>query len=263
MFTRLMLALALAAGPPHFGLSQSRSVEPDEPTRTAASSSASVFAVGERLTYDVSWRDFIVAGELTLEVKERTSVGGRDSYHVTAVAESVGLGALVYKVNDRYDSFIDAATLKPFRAEKHSRRGKKSKTTAVIMDQQGRVAQLTDGRPIDIPADTHDLAGLMYAIRTIDLRPGASHAFTLLEDEKLYSILVEPERREKVQTRAGTFEAVKVSVRVVENGKSNDKARLRLYVTNDARRWPVLLTADPKWGEVHVELTSATGGLKK
>jgi len=186
-------------------------------------------------------------------------VDGIDSFHVTAVARSVGLGSLVLKVNDRYDSFIDAATLKPFRAEKHSRRGKKSRTTSITIDNERGTARLTDGRSIEIPADTYDLAGLMYAIRAIELRPGSSRTFTLLEDDKRYTILVEAGQREKIRTRAGAFDAVRVSARVVEKANSRDKARLRLYVTDDARRLPVLLTADPSSGEVRVELTSVTG----
>jgi len=40
-------------------------------------------------------------------------------------------------------------------------------------------------------------------------------------------------------------------------GRENDKLyNLKIFVTNDARRVPVLITAEPSWGSVRVELTS-------
>jgi hypothetical protein len=38
---------------------------------------------------------------------------------------------------------------------------------------------------------------------------------------------------------------------------------LKIYLTNDAQRLPVLITAEPTWGEVRVELIVATGTKKK
>jgi hypothetical protein len=46
--------------------------------------------------------------------------------------------------------------------------------------------------------------------------------------------------------------------------RANDKLyNLRLYVTNDQRRIPVLITAEPTWGSVRVQLISATPAIKK
>ena len=65
----------------------------------------------------VSWADFLVAGELTLDTKERAAGEGVDAFHVSAQAQSVGLdSAMAMKVNDTHDSFLNAATLAPVRA---------------------------------------------------------------------------------------------------------------------------------------------------
>lgn len=242
-----------------FSGAQIESVKAERPA-ASASGTQNPFVAGERLTYDVSWADFIVAGELTIQTDNRRSFDGVDAYHVTAQAKSVGLvSGLVLKVNDVYDSFVKAATLQPFRAEKRMRHGKKQSQSSVTIDQERRTAQLAGGRTLEIPAETYDLAGLIFAIRGMDLSLGKARTFTLIEDDKLYTIKVQPEGREKITTRAGSFDAVRIATSMAK-GQENDKLyNLRLFITGDKRRLPVLITAEPKWGSVRVELTSATG----
>jgi len=215
------------------------------------------------LSYDVSWADFIVAAELTIETDQRRTFDGIDGYHATVQARTVGLVNGLFKVNDVYESFINAATLQPFRAEKRSRHRKTQTQSSVAIDQNKRTALLDGGRTLEIPEDTYDLAALIFAIRGMDLTMGKTRTLTVLEDDKLYTIKLQPEARERVTTPAGSYDTVKIATSRVK-GRENDKLyNLRIYITNDARRLPVLITAEPSWGAVRVELTSATGTKTK
>jgi len=254
LFGLILVALSFAAS-----FSQTRPVSSDRSMAVSASAARNPFVAGERLSYDVSWADFIIAGELTIQTDERRTFDGVDGYHVTAQARTVGLvSGLALKVLDVYDSFINAATLQPFRAEKRLRHGKKQAQSSVILDQEHRTARLADGRTLAIPPDTYDLAGLIFAIRGMDLTLGKARTITVIEDEKLYTIKLQPEGVEKVTTRAGIYDTVKIATSRMK-GLENDKLyNLRMYITNDARRIPVLITAEPSWGSVRVELTSVT-----
>src|ERR1051325_11735664 len=243
------LALALPAGAQTHSIKADRSV----PARY-------VPAVGERLNYDVSWADFIVAGELTLETKDRRTVDGVDAFHVSAQAQSVGLvSVMAMKVNDVYESFLNAATLMPFRASKRIHHGKKQDQGTVTLDQQKRTARLDDGRTIEIPPDTYDIAGLLFAIRGMELTVGRAREFNILEEGKLYKISVSPEAKEKVTPPAGTFETVRVATKSLSGGRESNLYNLKMYLTTDARRLPAMLTAEPSWGSVRVQLTSISG----
>lgn len=260
MFKKMLFALALVTLTIPAGFAQINSVKTDRTDKVSSPASVSPFVVGERLSYDVSWSDFLVAGELVLETKDRRSFDGIDGFHVTAQAQSVGIvSAFVYKVNDVYDSFINAATLQPFRAEKRSRRGKKRAEASITIDQKARTARYSDGKTIEVPPDTYDMAGLLYAIRAMDLTIGKKRTLTLIEDNKLYTITIEPEGREKITTRAGSYDAVRMTTKSTGGRNNNNLYDLRIYVTNDKQRLPVLITAEPSWGQVRVELTSATG----
>jgi hypothetical protein len=254
-----LFALAVVALSFPASLSQTHPVKSD-----TAVSPRNPFVAGERLSYDVSWADFIIAAELTIQTDDRRIFDGIDGYHVTVQAQTVGLvSGLFLKVNDVYESYINAATLQPFRAEKRSRHGKKQTQSSVTIDQGKHIALLAGGRTLEMPEDTYDLAGLIFAIRGMDLTLGKTRALTVLEDDKLYSIKLQPEAREKVTTRAGSYDTVKVATSRTK-GLENDKLyNLRIYITNDARRLPVLITAEPSWGSVRVELTSVAGAKTK
>ncbi len=258
MLKRLLLVLVLTALSLPYSQGQTRVVKSERSIAASASTARNPFMAGERLSYDVSWADFLIAGELTIQTDERRNFDGIDGYHVTAQAKTVGLvSGLALKVNDVYESFINASTLQPFRAEKRMRHGKKQAQSSVTIDQQHRVALVTGGGTLEIPPDTYDLAGLIFAMRGMDLTPGKARTFTVIEDDKLYTITVRPEAKEKITTRAGSYETVRLATSMIK-GRENDKLyNLRMYITNDSRRLPVLITADPPWGSVRVELTSA------
>lgn len=262
MLKRAFILIATLALVSPGALAQSRSIKSDKSDRSAPAKFAPT--VGERLNYDVSWADFITAGELTLETKDRRSVDGVDAFHVSAQAQSVGLvSVMALKVNDVYESFLNAATLMPFRAAKSTRHGKKQDQESMTLDQQKRTARLNDGRTIEIPPDTYDIAGLLFAIRGMELTVGRSHEFNIIEDGKVYKISVTPEGKEKVTTRAGTFDTIRVATKSLTGGRESNLYNLKMFITTDARRLPVMLTAEPSWGSVRVQLTSIIGPAKK
>jgi hypothetical protein len=224
--------------------------------RTAPDKAAAPFVVGEQINYDISWSNFIVAGELTLQTKERAQFYGRDAYHVTAEAQSVGIvKALNYRLNDQYESFVDSSSLAPFRGNKISHHGKKLVQSSFAIDPGGHTARLADGKSIEVPRDTYDMASVLFAIRGMSQTPGSSKTLNVIEDGKVYTIKVEPETREKAYTRAATYDAFRIAVKLIEDGKPTDAHKIRIYLTRDRQRLPVLITAEPPWGQIRIEMT--------
>ncbi|MEW6207303.1 MAG: DUF3108 domain-containing protein [Acidobacteriota bacterium] len=263
MFRKLSSSVAALCVICLASFAQTRNVKTELPG-DEAKKVTSPLVVGEQLNYEVSWESFVVAGELTLEVKERRSFDGIDGFRVSATAESVGLVKLLgYRVKDVYESYIDAATLQPFRATKSAQHGKRLAQDRVTIDHRKRAAQLADGRTIEIPADTYDLVGLMCAVRGMDLTVGQTRNFTLLEDGKLYPLQITVEAKEKIRNRSDKYDVVRITTKALSARGAKDPYKLRIYLTTDHRRLPVLITASPSWGEVRVELTSVAGINKK
>ncbi len=258
MFQRYVLKLGASL----FVLTLGRIVTPQLNPASAAPISASEppFTVGEELKYEASWANFVLAGDMKLQVKERRVFHGIEGYHLLLQAQSVGIvRALLYDLNEVYESYVSAGTLLPFHAENYWEHGSQRERISVKFDQNRGTARLTGSSPFKIPPQTHDLVSLLHAIRRMDLAPGAARTFSLLENKELYTVRAEPEATDRISLRTATYETVRIALRQVEAGRIKDPYKLRLYLSRDLRRLPVLVTAEPNWGRIRVELTSVTG----
>jgi hypothetical protein len=256
LWRTLLCTLGAETAAAHHSNAHAVGAEKGGPDKAVGETPLAPFVVGEQINYDISWSNFIVAGELTLETKERAKLDGREAFHVSAQAQSVGIvKALNYRLNDQYESFVDTSSLLPFRGNKVSHHGKKVVQTSFVIDPNGHTARLDNGKSIELPKDTYDMASVLFAIRGVNQSPGSSKTLNVIEDGKLYTIKVEPEGREKVYTRAADYDAFRIAVKMIEAGKPTDAHKIRIYLTRDQRRLPVLITAEPPWGQIRIEMT--------
>jgi hypothetical protein len=190
---------------------------------------------------------------------ESAELGGKQVYRLVADAQSVGLVSIIaQKVRDVYESFVEIDSLRPVRVDKQKRRGRKQQRISCNIDHQRNIAEFSDGRRITVPPEVYDMVSIIYALRGIDLTPGKKRTFTVLDEGALHTIQAEPEQNEKTYTPAGRFDTTRVSIKFLNGSNVNDKYRLRLYLTRDSRRLPVLLTGEPTWGGIRMELTSSS-----
>src|SRR6188474_2075110 len=73
------------------------------------------FKVGERLTYDVTWSTFLVAGTAYATVAARADAGGAPAYHLIADGRPIPLLQRLYNVYYKMESMLDTVTLLPQR----------------------------------------------------------------------------------------------------------------------------------------------------
>ena len=95
---------------------------PRSPEQAAAARDAAVpFKVGERLTYDVTWSTFLVAGTASSTVAERRSGdGGSATYHLVADGRPIPLLQRLYNIYYKMESMLDTVTLLPQRMSMYS-----------------------------------------------------------------------------------------------------------------------------------------------
>jgi len=74
----------------------------------------SAFQVGEKLRYRITY-GFVDAGEATLEVKSTSKTGnGRELFHAVGIGRTLGGFNAFYKVDDRYESYLDKKGVFPW-----------------------------------------------------------------------------------------------------------------------------------------------------
>lgn len=217
---------------------------------------------GEKLVLDASWGGRVRAGRLTLISTPSSDDDGHSAIILTSLAESVGpVRSFLLAVEHKYSSFLDPATKLPFRFEKSIHEGSKKTEESFLLDQKKHIARTGD-LVIEIPSDTRDITALLYSIRQSDLTLGAVTSFQAFDGTNLFKVDAEAGRRETLKVPAGEFQCVPLAVREQGNSTGNstesDRYKIRVWLTDDSRRLPVLITASPSFGEVRVELRTVT-----
>src|ERR1035437_720024 len=126
------------------------------------------FAVGERLTFNIDF-GFITAGQAVMSIPDYRYVNGRKSLETRVEASSSSSFDWIFRVRDRYETFMDADGIFPWRFEQHVREGSYSKDYDANFDPEARTAETSDGKEFRTPEYVHDIVSAFYYVRTLDL----------------------------------------------------------------------------------------------
>lgn len=219
------------------------------------------FGVGERLTYDVGYK-FISAGTAVFDIaKQLEYINGRPCYKVTFVTASHKSLEFIYKVRDTYRTYLDVDGIFPWKFEQHIRERNFSKDYTAEFDQTNHKA-LSANDTVDIPAFMHDIVSAFYYVRTLDLRSYQRGQFIPLQnfiDGKAHELAVYIVGKERIEVDAGTFDCIVVEPRIAAGSPFGFKGRLRLWLSNDARKIPIKVSTEIPIGSIDAELKQYQG----
>jgi hypothetical protein len=214
------------------------------------------FGVGEKLVFSIQY-GIVTAGEATLEVRNIAIINDRPCYNIISDARSNKTFSLVFKVRDRYESYMDTTHLYSLRYEKHLREGNFKKDEYVDFDQDNHKAVYKD-KVIPIPPRTQDVLSSLYYVRTLSLEIGKSIGVANHTDGKNYPILVKVLRKEQVTVDAGTFDCIVVEPILQSSGVFRHKGKLTVWLTDDIYKMPVLMKSKVMIGSIAAVLKSYT-----
>lgn len=252
---RLILCCALVLGLLTGASTDSQALA--EPASVPPASAKRPFASGERFTYAITWFA-IQAGTAVLEVAESPPVHGRAAIKLLTTATSSPLVTKFYPVDNRVESVVDAASLLPHRFIFHRREGKRKNDFDVSFHHaEGTVASTKDGQTetLPVPPDTHDPISSLYYVRSLPtLSPGSSVVLNVHHDKKNYRLEIKVEEIETVKGPWGKVEAVRVLAIMPFQGIFLNEGNVRVWITNDARRIPIMMKAKVVIGSVVARL---------
>jgi hypothetical protein len=210
------------------------------------------FGVGERLVYSVQY-GIVNAGEAVLEIKNIGVIDAKPVYCIVSDARTNDVFSVFYRVRDRFLSFMDTTDLVSLRYEKHLREGKFKSDRVVVFDQKQHKA-FYEGKEITIAPRTQDVLSAMYYSRTLPLEVGHSFALANHTDGRNYPLVVKVLGAERVTVEAGTFDCLVVEPFLRYPGIFTQKGRVKVWVTNDRYKIPVLVKSKVIIGEVSAVL---------
>ena len=193
-----------------------------------------------------------------MKVSETSPIQGRAMLRLLTTVTSGPVVTKLYPVDNRVESIVDAAKLSPQRMVFHRREGKKKNDFDVTFRHaDGNVTSIKDGvaDTLPIPPGTHDAISCLYYVRGLpSLVPGTSLILNVHHDKKNYRLEVQVEGIEKVKGPWGEIEAVRVLAIMPFRGIFLNEGNIRVWVTNDVRRVPVMMRAKVIIGSVVARL---------
>lgn len=219
------------------------------------------FGFSERLNFDVGYK-FITAGTAVMQIGDKpATVSGRPCYDIRFEVRTTSAFDKMFKVRDRYQTYLDVDGIFPWRFEQTVREGNYSRDFSAIIDQRGNMAKTTEGS-FKIPAFVHDILSAFYYTRALDLRSmkkGQSFTLKNFYGKNTYDLRIRILGRERVEVGAGTFDCIIVEPLVVEGGLFKNEGRIVVYLTDDDRKIPVKVSTKVVIGSIDGKLTSYSG----
>src|SRR5262249_28821190 len=143
----------------------------------------------------------------------------------------------VVTVKDQITSYVDPATLLPFRTEFIFNELKHYASRNYNLDQdRGAVTSDDNRQRIEIPVGTHDLLSAFYAIRTFDLAIQKSNAISIMAVNHPRALIVKAERREVLDLGGQKIPTIMLSLKT--DDPMPDRLQVRIWLGDDVRRLP-------------------------
>ena len=222
------------------------------------------FAAGERLSYDITLLG-IRAAEADLQV----SGAANEGFRFQANGRTVGATDSLFGLRETATCSVDQ-TLTPslyrFSSEKRSgvrrRELKFDSATGNVRErtlQEGR----REEKEIHFDSglgDVQDALSGLYLLRSkMPKEEGGVVKLRSMRKGKPINVEATCRKVETVTTPAGTFQAARLDLRILEQQEAGATTAASVWLTTDARRLPVKMTAAAPVGTLEASLTAANG----
>jgi hypothetical protein len=214
------------------------------------------FGVGERLVFTVEYLGFS-AGRATLEIPEIVELGPDKAYRLISESRTNSFFDSLYPVRNRHESFIDTERLCSLKYVENQQERGTIRDRITRVDPLRREAWVTRfavqkrGKPrntaaptteiVQTPPYVQDVLSALYYLRTQPLQVGGEYRIPTLSGVKNYELIVRVPRRKSVKTPLGRFTTLELVPELKYDGLFINRGASYVYVTDDARKLPVLL----------------------
>ena len=216
----------------------------------------------EKLIYTVRWLG-IPVGTITASINGIEEIKGRKAYEIEVIVKTNAFCSAIYKVDDRFVSYMDIEDFYTLRHEVYRREGRYKKDAITDFDHENKKAyyqHLPDEaiETIDIPHGVQDTLSACYYFRLLSLNVGDKIEYSVYNNEKIYQLFGAIEAKDYIRLpRLGKKAAFYIQPYAQIEGEQVKKGRVGGYFSADSRRVPLLAVVQaPMLTEVTASLDS-------
>jgi hypothetical protein len=228
------------------------------------------FSEGEKITYEVYYNWGFIwmnAGYVEFNVKAKKYLN-KNVYFLDSYGSSHKSYDWLFKVRDKYQSYLDKETLQPLWFDRQNYEGGFELKNEYFFDHQKKLIYAftaTSERPfrkdtLKINDCSFDLVTLVYYCRNLNfsgLHINDSIPVSVAIDNGVYNLYIRYLGKEDAETKTGVrFHCIKFSAMLVEGTIFKGGENLYVWVTDDKNRIPILVDAKILIGSVKAYLLS-------
>jgi Protein of unknown function (DUF3108) len=220
------------------------------------------FKVGETLTYDVAWAQYLVAGTATSRVVDKRPSGSSTAYYIVAEGRPLPLIARIYALYYKMDSLLDSATTLSQRSSLYQEEGSRKRFAVTTFNRQAKSASFevqTDTNVKDhfpIPQNVQDGLATLYALRARTFRAGDHLSIPVADEGNVYTVSIDATGPVQMKVRLGQLDAWNLRVSVVDAKNQPVGSNIGAWISTDERRLPLRLQGDLPVGNFVLALRS-------
>jgi len=190
----------------------------------------------------------------------------RDAHqqHVVATGESIGAVNLLFRVNDRFESFFNRTTGCSTSFAKQLQEGRRQLVSTLrflpserkqVLEEKNLVTGTSKRQESPIPPCVTDLMSAIFYGGSQPLQPGGIFHMPVADAMRVVDVTMKAEAREQVVTLAGTFQTIRVQP-IADAGVVKNRGNIWIWYSDDDRHMPVQMRARLFWGTITMRLVS-------
>lgn len=186
------------------------------------------------------------------------SINGKTVYHVVGEGGSNPRYDWIYKVRDRYESYMDTLTMLPLKFMRDTHEGNHKRKEIVSFNHFSNTAKTNSGT-IKVPDCIQDVQSTIYYARNIDFnqyQPGDKIPFQMFLENQVHNMYIRYLGKEKVKTKFGKFTALKFSAVLISGTIFKGGEEMKVWVTDDRNHIPVRIESPIVVGSIKADMTS-------
>ena len=205
------------------------------------------FKAGEKVTMSVYYAVagiYVDAGTATFSTTLE-NLNGRPVFHVVGEGRTNSSYDFLYKVRDKYESYIDTATMQTLKFIRNVNEGGYKKYQNVSFNKTANTAVSADG-VFKVPECVQDVVSAVFYARNIDfslLKPNDKITFSMFLDNEVYNMYIRYLGKEQIKTKYGKFNAIKFKPLLIKGTIFEGGEQMTVWVTDDQNRIPIRIEA--------------------
>jgi Protein of unknown function (DUF3108) len=212
----------------------------------------------EQITFHVYYSvagAYILAGNATFTCILE-SLNNKPVYYIEGVGNSNKKYDVIFKVRDKYESWIDTSTFLPLKFSRKVREGKYKKKELLTFNHKANKVTSTN-KTYTIPDCVQDVLSATYYARNINfdkLEIGDKVNFSMTIDDEVHSMYIKYLGKEKIKTKFGKFNAIKFKPLLIKGTIFEGGEKMTVWVSDDANHLPLRVESPIVVGSVKVDM---------